>query len=110
MRGRTEQEEPSGMMQKPSIAILRNGFASQFSSKGGRYPWVQTVSRTPAGIVVIIFIPKFRRKTFFKEVRKEVGEILRTLCEYKNVELVKRSISADHVHMYVKIPPKLRVH
>ncbi|MEX1031503.1 MAG: IS200/IS605 family transposase [Paenibacillaceae bacterium] len=57
----------------------------------------------------IIFIPKFRRKVFFKEVRKEVGEILRTLCEYKNVELVKGSISADHVHMYVKIPPKLSV-
>jgi len=57
----------------------------------------------------IIFIPKYRRKTFFKEVRKDVGEILRTLCEYKNVELVKGSISADHVHMYVKIPPKLSV-
>jgi len=57
----------------------------------------------------IIFIPKFRRKVFFKEIRKEVGEILRTLCEYKNVELVEGSISADHVHIYVKIPPKLSV-
>ena len=57
----------------------------------------------------IIFISKFRRKVFFKEIRKEVGEILRTLCAYKNVELVKGSISADHVHMYVKIPPKLSV-
>lgn len=57
----------------------------------------------------IIFIPKYRRKIFFKEIRKEIGEILRTLCEYKNVELVKGSISADHVHMYVKIPPKLSV-
>lgn len=57
----------------------------------------------------IIFVPKFRRKVFIKEIRKEVGEILRTLCEYKNVELVKGSISADHVHMYVKIPPKLSV-
>ncbi|WP_127583763.1 IS200/IS605 family transposase [Paenibacillus koleovorans] len=57
----------------------------------------------------IIFIPKYRRKVFFKEIRKEVGEILRTLCEYKNVELVKGSLSADHVHMYVKIPPKLSV-
>jgi len=57
----------------------------------------------------IIFIPKFRRKVFFKEIRKDVGEILRKLCEFKNVELVKGSISADHVHMYVKIPPKLSV-
>jgi putative transposase len=57
----------------------------------------------------IIFIPKYRRKIFFKDIRKEVGDILRKLCEYKNVELVKGSISADHVHIYVKIPPKLSV-
>jgi len=57
----------------------------------------------------IIFIPKFRRKALFKEVRKKSGEILRTLCEYKNVELVKGSINVDHVRMYVKIPPKLSV-
>jgi putative transposase len=57
----------------------------------------------------IIFIPKYRRKVFFKEIRKEVGEILRKLYEYKNVELEKGSISVDHVHMYVKIPPKISV-
>jgi len=45
----------------------------------------------------------------FKEIRKDIGEILRTLCEYKNVELVEGSISVDHVHMYVKIPPKMSV-
>ena len=57
----------------------------------------------------IIFIPKYRRNAFFKEVRKEIGEILRRLCEYKSVELVKGSISVDHVHIYVKIPPKWSV-
>ena len=57
----------------------------------------------------IIFTPKYGRKTFFKEVRKEIGDILRTLCEYKDVELGKGSISADHVHIYVKIPPKVSV-
>lgn len=57
----------------------------------------------------IIFIPKYRRKVLFKEIRKDIGEILRTLCEYKNVELIEGSISVDHVHMYVKIPPKISV-
>jgi putative transposase len=42
----------------------------------------------------------------FKERRKDIGAIIRKLCEYKNVELVEGSISVDHVHMYVKIPPK----
>lgn len=57
----------------------------------------------------IIFILKYRRKVYFKGIRREVGKILRRLCEYKNVELEKGCISADHVHMYVKIPPKISV-
>ena len=57
----------------------------------------------------IIFIPKYRRKAFFTEVRKEIGEILRRLCEYKSVEWVKGSIRVDHAQIYVKIPPKLSV-
>ena len=90
---------------------MRIGFASQVSSKGGRYPWVRTAYPKPVGDCSyhIIFIPKYRRKVFFKEIRREVGEILRRLCEYKNVELVEGSISVDQVHIYVKIPPKLSV-
>ena len=60
-------------------------------------------------VILSQFIPKYRRKTFVKEIRKEIGEILRTFCEYKDVEWVKGSMSADHVHLYVKIPPKLSV-
>ena len=57
----------------------------------------------------VIFIPKYRRKAFFTGIRKEIGEILRRLCEYKSVEWVKGSIRVDHVQIYVKIPPKLSV-
>ena len=57
----------------------------------------------------IRFIPKYRRKTFFEEVRKEIGEILRTLCEYQDVEGVKGSMRVDPVQMYGKIPPKRSV-
>ncbi len=38
----------------------------------------------------ILFIPQYRRKVFFKEIRKEIGEILRTLGEYQDVEWVER--------------------
>ena len=57
----------------------------------------------------ILFIPKYRRKTFFQGVRKEVGEILRTLCEYEEVEWGNGSISADPVHRYVCMAAKLSV-
>ena len=57
----------------------------------------------------IVVIPKYRRKILYKELRKEVGEILRKLCEYKEVEVVTGSIGVDHIHMCLKIPPKLAV-
>jgi putative transposase len=57
----------------------------------------------------IIFIPKYRRKVMYKELRKEIGGILRRLCEFKKIELVEGSISIDHVHMYLKIPPKEKI-
>jgi putative transposase len=56
-----------------------------------------------------VIIPKYRRKALYKELRKEVGEILRKLCEYKEVEVVTGSIGVDHIHMCLKIPPKLAV-
>jgi putative transposase len=53
-----------------------------------------------------VIIPKYRRKSLYKELRVEVGSILRKLCEYRGVEVVAGSIGVDHVHMCLKIPPK----
>jgi putative transposase len=36
-------------------------------------------------------------------------EILKTLCEYKQVEILEGAVNSDHVHMCVKIPPKMSV-
>lgn len=57
----------------------------------------------------IIIIPKYRRKVMYGESRKEIGEIRRRLCEYKEVEIVSGSIGSDHIHMCLKILPKLAV-
>ena len=54
----------------------------------------------------IVFAPKYRRLAFFGQKRKEVGAILRQLCEWKNVEIIEAEICPDHVHMLVSIPPK----
>jgi len=45
----------------------------------------------------------------YAQLRKEVGEILRKLCGYKEVEVVEGSIGSDHIHMCLKIPPKIAV-
>jgi len=57
----------------------------------------------------IVFIPKFRRKVMYGEVRQSVVEILRKLCEMCGVTLLSGSVGKDHVHMYVSIPPKKAV-
>ena len=57
----------------------------------------------------IVFAPKYRRKVFFGEKRKEIGVILRQLCEWKGVEIHEAEVCPDHVHMLVSIPPKLSV-
>ncbi len=57
----------------------------------------------------IVFAPKYRRKVFYGEKRREIGAILRQLCEWKNVEIIEAEVCPDHVHMLVKIPPKMSV-
>ena len=57
----------------------------------------------------IVFAPKYRRKVFYKEKRREVGKILRTLCEWKKVKILEAEVCPDHVHMLLEIPPKVSV-
>ena len=57
----------------------------------------------------IVFIPKYRRKVMYGELRNGIREIIRQLCGYKGVEIVSGSVSSDHIHLCVKIPPKISV-
>ena len=57
----------------------------------------------------IIFIPKYRRKETYGKLRKDIGEILRQLCGYKGVEIVEANACSDHIHMLLRIPPKMSV-
>ena len=57
----------------------------------------------------IVFAPKYRRKVFFGEKRREIGKILRQLCEWKKVTIVEAEVCSDHIHMLFEIPPKIAV-
>ena len=57
----------------------------------------------------IVFIPKYRRKEIYGKTRSEIGKIIRQLCEYKNVEIIEAHAMVDHIHMLVRIPPKISV-
>ena len=54
----------------------------------------------------IVFAPKYRRKVFYGQKRREIGKILRTLCEWKKVNIIEAEVYRDHIHMLVEIPPK----
>lgn len=57
----------------------------------------------------VVFIPKYRRKVMYGELRSDIREIIKKLCEYKEVAIVEGSVCVDHIHLCVKIPPKLSV-
>ena len=57
----------------------------------------------------IVFIPKYRKKQLYGRLREDVRSIIRSLCAYKNVEIVEGAVCSDHVHLCVCIPPKMSV-
>ena len=57
----------------------------------------------------IVFVPKYRRKVIYKELRADIGQIIRKLCEEKKVEIIEAQACPDHIHMLVSIPPYLSV-
>ena len=57
----------------------------------------------------IVFAPKYRRQVIYGDIRKDIGVILRKLCEQKNVEIVEAELCQDHIHMLVSIPPNMSV-
>jgi putative transposase len=57
----------------------------------------------------VVFIPKCRRKTLYKELRKHLGEVFRRLAEKKESKIEEGHLQPDHVHMMISIPPKYAV-
>lgn len=57
----------------------------------------------------IVLGPKYRRKEIYGKLRKDIGEILRKLCDEKGVEIIEAKACPEHIHMLVSIPPHLSV-
>ena len=57
----------------------------------------------------IVIVPKYRRKVIYGKLRKDIGVILRKLCQQKGVEIIEARACPDHIHMLISIPPKYSV-
>ena len=57
----------------------------------------------------VVFAPKYRRQIIYREIKADIGEILRRLCQQKGIEIIEANACPDHIHMLISIPPKYSV-
>ena len=57
----------------------------------------------------IVFSPKFRRMAIYKEIKVDIGRILRQLCQQKGIEIIEAELCPDHIHMLISVPPKYSI-
>jgi putative transposase len=56
-----------------------------------------------------VWIPKYRKKVLYGQIRKHLGDVFRGLARQKESKVVEGHLMLDHVHMLVSIPPKYAV-
>ncbi len=54
----------------------------------------------------LVFIPKYRKKAIYGELRKDLGKVFRTLAEQRESYIEEGHLMSDHVHIMISIPPK----
>ena len=54
----------------------------------------------------VVFVPKYRRKAMFLEIRKFLGPVFHELARQKECRIVEGHLLSGHVHMCIEIPPK----
>ena len=57
----------------------------------------------------IVFAPKYRRQVVYRQIKADIGRIIRQLCEMKKAEIIEAEACPDHIHMLVSIPPNISV-
>lgn len=57
----------------------------------------------------IVFIPKYRKKAIFDQIRRELGDVFHRLARQKESLIEEGHLMRDHVHLMISIPPKYAV-
>ena len=57
----------------------------------------------------IVWIPKYRKKIIFNELRPYLGAMLRDLATQKGCTIIEGHLLSDHVHILIAIPPKYAI-
>ena len=57
----------------------------------------------------VVWCPKYRFRILRGEVGKSIRDIIRQLCEWRNIEILEGNIQIDHIHLVLSISPKYSV-
>ncbi len=57
----------------------------------------------------VVWIPKYRKKALYEQLRKHLGQVFRELARHKESNVEEGHLMVDHVHMLISIPPKYGV-
>ena len=57
----------------------------------------------------IVFTPKYRRKIIYNKLRRDIVQIIKDLCKWKGIEIIEGKAMPDHIHILLKIPPKMSI-
>ena len=57
----------------------------------------------------VVFIPKYRRRGLYAQLRRHLGEVFHQLARQKESAIEEGHLLPDHVHMLIAIPPKYAV-
>lgn len=57
----------------------------------------------------VVFSPKYRGKVLLSEVAEAAEEMIRKICKEMDIEVIDMAVNVDHVHLFIKYPPKYSV-
>jgi len=59
--------------------------------------------------VHLVWITKYRYKVLTGRIAQRIRELVRQVCESRDVQILRGHVSADHIHLYLSFPPQLSI-
>src|SRR5438445_215229 len=55
----------------------------------------------------IVWITKYRYKILRGDVAERARDLIRQICQAREVTIIRGAVSPDHIHVLVSVPPQL---
>ena len=59
--------------------------------------------------VHLIWITKYRYEVLTRQIGVRARDIIRQVCEQKDINIISGVVSKEHVHLYISYPPKYSI-